>query len=56
MFLKFWINFSIYLKEGANFEKLEIVLFYFGLYIFSKIVMHFLEICLGEKNNNKKIK
>jgi len=32
MFLKFWTNFSIYLKEEANFQKLEMVLCFISDY------------------------
>jgi len=42
MFLKFWINFSIYLERGGNFKKTgDGTMFYFGLYIFPEIFMHF---------------
>jgi len=51
MFLKFWINFSIYLKERANFKKLDIILcFIFDYTSFLKLL------CISQKKNLKKKK
>jgi len=57
MFLKFWINFSIYLEEGANFKKLEIVLCFILDYTsFLKLLCISEEKKFGEKKINKKNK
>jgi len=41
MFLKFGINFSIYLERGKFQQTGDDTMFYFGLNIFSEIFMHF---------------
>jgi len=42
MFLKFWINFLVYLEGGGNYNKIgDGTMFYFGLYIFLEMCMHF---------------
>jgi len=40
MFLKVYINFSIYSEGGAIFKKMG-MMFYFGLFNFPEIFMHF---------------